>query len=138
MIEKHPLDPERLRKITGSFAFIEHRFLRDGFWSSLSPHDLLLYVFLVLVADRNGLSYYSYDKICTLLRFTLDDDLVARNALIEKDLIAFDGHLFQVLSLPQTPVHKQPTVLRSSSQMAQADPATIRGLIRDSLGVDDD
>ena len=26
MIEKSPLCPERLRKITGSFAFIEHRF----------------------------------------------------------------------------------------------------------------
>ena len=57
MIEKSPLWPERIRKITGSFAFIEHRFVRDGFWSSLSQHELLLYVFLVLVADRNGLSY---------------------------------------------------------------------------------
>lgn len=91
MIEKQPLDPERVRQITGSFAFIEHRFLRDGFWSSLSPHELLLYVFLVVVSDRHGLSYYGYDKICTLLRFTLDDYLAARHALIEKDLIAFDG-----------------------------------------------
>jgi hypothetical protein len=138
MIEKQPLDLERLRKITGSFAFIEHRFLRDGFWCSLSPHELRLYVLLVLVADRNGLSYYSYDKLCTLLRFTLDDYLVARNALIEKDLIAFDGHLFQVLSLPQTPVHKPPGALRSASKMAQADPATIRSLILDSLGDPDD
>ncbi len=36
MIEKQPLCPDRRRKITGSFAFIEHRFLRDGFWSSTS------------------------------------------------------------------------------------------------------
>ena len=56
MIEKSPLCPERVRKITGSFAFLEHRFFRDGFWTSLSQHALLLYVFLVLVADRNGLS----------------------------------------------------------------------------------
>ena len=102
MIEKSPLCPERVRKITGSFAFLEHRFLRDGFWSSLSQHELLLYVFLVLVADRNGLSYYSFDKICSLLQLSLDDYLLARNALIHKDLIAFDGHLFQVLSLPPT------------------------------------
>jgi hypothetical protein len=64
----------------------------------------LLYVFLVLVADRHGLSYYSYDKICTLLRFKLDASLVARNGLITKDRIAFDGHLFQVLALPDKPV----------------------------------
>jgi hypothetical protein len=138
MIEKRPLCPERLRKITGSFAFIEHRFLRDGFWSSLSQHELLLYVFCVLVADRNGLSYYSYDKICTLLRFSLEDYLVARNALIHKDLIAFDGHLFQVLSLPQTPVRERHSALQSTTQMAQADPATIHQLIRNALGANDD
>jgi hypothetical protein len=48
-----------------------------------------------------GLSYYSYDKICILLRISVDEYILARNALIEKDLIAFDGYLFQVLSLPE-------------------------------------
>src|SRR6188474_2738005 len=100
MIEKSPLCPERVRKITGSFAFLEHRFLRDGFWATLSQHALLLYIFLILVADRNGLSYDSFDKICSLLQCSLDDYLVARNALIHKDLIAVDGHVFQVLALP--------------------------------------
>ena len=71
MIERSPLCPDRIRKIDGSFAFIEHRFLKDGFFESLTHHEFLLYVFLVLVADRRGLSYYSYDKICTLLRVTL-------------------------------------------------------------------
>jgi len=138
MIEKQPLDPERVRKINGSFAFLEHRFLRDGFWSSMNQHELLLYVFLVVVADRQGLSYYGYDKLCTLLRFTLDDYLAARHGLIEKDLIAFDGHLFQVLSLPKTPAQGPPQTLRHPWQMEQADPATIRALIRDSLGAHDD
>jgi hypothetical protein len=138
MIEKRPLCPERVRKITGSFAFLEHRFVRDGFWTSLSHHELLLYVFLVLVADRSGLSYYSFDKLCALLQLSLDDDLLARNALITKDLIAFDGHLFQVLALPSRPVLHPPAPLHSAQQMAQADPATIRQLIRNSLGADHD
>ena len=138
MIEKSPLCPERVRKITGSFAFLEHRFVRDGFWTSLSHHELLLYIFLVLVADRNGLSYYSFDKICALLQLSLDDYLVARNALIKKDLIAFDGHLFQVLALPLRPVLQPPTPLHSAQQMTQADPATIRQIIRNSLGATHD
>jgi hypothetical protein len=138
MIEKSPLCPERVRKITGSFAFIEHRFIRDGFWSSLSQHELLLYVFLVLGADRNGLSYYSFDKICALLQLSLDDYLLARNALIKQDLIAFDGHLFQVLSLPLTPVRQPARPLHSAPHMAQADPATIRQIIRNSLGANHD
>src|SRR5262249_40690649 len=133
-----PLCPERIRKITGSFAFIEHRFLRDGFWSSLSQHELLLYVFFVLVADRNGLSYYSFDKICSLLQLSLDDYLLARNALLKKDLIAFAGPLFQALSLPPTPVPQSADPLHSAQQMAQADPATIRQIIRNSLGADHD
>jgi hypothetical protein len=138
MIAKQPLGPDRRRQITGSFAFIEHRFLRDGFWSSLNQHECLLYVFLVLVADRHGLSYYGYDKICTLLRCTLDDYLLARNGLIAKDLIAFDGHLFQVLSLPDKPVGVSASSLRTPEHMQQSDPATIRQIIRQSLGVDDD
>ena len=138
MIEKTPLCPQRLRKITGSFAFIEHRFLRDGFLSSLTHHELLLYLFLVLVADRSGLSYYSYDKICTLLRLCVDEYLCARNALIEKDLIAFDGHLFQVLSLPQNCALPPPKPIRTEEEFEQKDPATIRQLIIDSLGEDHD
>jgi hypothetical protein len=42
MIAKHPLKPGRRRHITGSFAFLEHRFVRDGFWSSLTQHECLL------------------------------------------------------------------------------------------------
>ena len=134
MIEKTPLYPQRLRKITGSFAFIEHRFLRNGFFESLTHHELLLYLFLVLVADRRGLSYYSYDKICTLLRISLDEYLWARDALIHKDLIAFDGALYQVLSLPQNPARQRASPLNTPEHMAQRDPATIRQIVRHALG----
>ena len=133
-IEKKPLEPHRIRKIDGSFAFIEHRFLRQGFWSSLSHHELLLYLFLVIVADRNGLSYYCYDKICSLLQITVDEYILARNLLIEKDLIAFDGSLFQVLSLPQKPRLSSPGTLKTAEDMQTHDPATIDQLIANCFG----
>ncbi len=66
MIQKKILVPERVRKIHGSFAFIEHRFLRNGLFSSLSRDERSLYLFLLLAADRFGLSYYSFDRICKL------------------------------------------------------------------------
>lgn len=134
MIERTPLCSERVRRIDGSFAFIEHRFLREGFFESLNHHELLLYVFLVLVADRRGLSYYSYDKICTLLRVSLDEYILARDRLIKKDLIAFDGHLYQVLSLPQRPVGEVSKPLRTEEDMSQRDPATVRQIILHCLG----
>jgi hypothetical protein len=134
MITKKIICPDRVRKISGSFAFIEHRFLRAGFWSALSHHELLLYVFLVVVADRQGLSYYCYDKICSLLKISADDYILARDALIQKDLIAFDGSLFQVLSLPQKPRWSVPQALKSAKDMQTHDPATIHQLIKKSLG----
>ncbi len=104
MIKKKVLNPERIRHIDGGFSFIPHRFLFDGFLASLSQKELLLYLFLTLASDRNGLSFYSYDAICTLLQLNLDQYVEARNSLIDKDLIAFDGTLFQVLDLPANPI----------------------------------
>jgi hypothetical protein len=103
MITKKVLAADRIRRIDGGFSFIPHRFLTDGFLKTLSQHELLLYVFLILAADRYGLSFYGYDRICSFLHLTLEQYIAARDVLIEKDLIAFDGTLFQVLSLPASP-----------------------------------
>jgi hypothetical protein len=103
MIKKKVLRAERIRRIERGFSFIPHRFLTDGFLSSLDQKELLLYFFLVLVSDRQGLSFYSYDAICSLLQLSAEDYIRARDALIEKDLIASDGTLFQVLDLPPKP-----------------------------------
>jgi len=113
MIKKKVLVPNRIRRIEGGFSFIPHRFLTDGFLAALSQTEILLYLFLVLASDRNGLSFYSYDGICTLLQITVDEYIEARDALIKKDLIAFDGTLFQVLDLPEKPAQKE---LKRSSQ----------------------
>jgi hypothetical protein len=103
MIRKKIINPDRIRAITGGFSFIPHRFVTDGFLSSLNQKQLLLYLFLVLVSDRYGLSYYAYDSICSLLQLTLEDYIQARDNLLKRDLIAFDGTLFQVLQLPAKP-----------------------------------
>ena len=103
MITKKVLVADRIRRIDGGFSFIPHRFLTAGFLKALSQQELLLYIFLVLAADRYGLSFYSYDRICSSLRMSLEQYTAARDGLIEKDLIAFDGTLFQVLSLPASP-----------------------------------
>jgi hypothetical protein len=103
MIKKKILNPDRIRHIQGGFSFIPHRFLSQGFLSALQQKENLLYLFLVLASDRHGLSFYSYDTICSLLQIDLDQYINARNGLIDKDLIAFDGTVFQVLELPATP-----------------------------------
>ena len=124
MIKKKVLDPNRIRRIDGGFSFIPHRFIADGFLATLTQKELLLYLFLIIVSDRQGLSFYSYDVICSFLELSLDQYLEARNGLIKKDLIAFDGTIFQVLDLPPKPLK----VLRSKE-----DPATVRQLLMQSL-----
>ena len=100
MIKKRVLDKNRIRRINGGFSFIPHRFLTGGFLAALDHNEVLLYFLLVLAADRLGLSFYSYDRICSILKLNLEQYIEARNALIEKNLIAYDGTLFQVLQLP--------------------------------------
>jgi hypothetical protein len=104
MIRKKILNPQRIRSIKGGgFSFIPHRFVTDGFLQRLSGAELLLYLFLTAVSDRYGLSFYSDESICTLLHMSSENYQSATKGLIEKDLIAFDGTLFQVLELPSAP-----------------------------------
>lgn len=131
MIKKKVLNPDRIRRIHGGFSFIPHRFLSEGFLSALQQKEILLYLFLVLASDRHGLSFYSYDTICSLLQMNLDQYINARNGLIDKDLIAFDGTLFQVLELPTTPV-LSPTTLKADLKQTEK-PVTIARLVDQSL-----
>ena len=126
MIKKKVLNPNRVRCIERGFSFIPHRFLTDGYLASLSQQELLLYFFLVLVSDRQGLSFYSYDAICSLLQFSAEDYIRARDALMEKDLIAFDGTLFQVLDLPAKP----PALIKREGSPSQHE---VRRILRQAL-----
>ena len=127
MVSKKVLNPDRLRRIDGGFSFIPHRFLTDGFLSSLTQKEILLYFFLILASDRYGLSFYSYDVICSYLELCVNDFIGAREGLIEKDLIASNGTLFQVLDLPAKPVNEP---------IRKATHSTIAQLIRKSLKED--
>ena len=109
MIRKKVLNPERIRSIKGGgFSFIPHRFVTDGFLQRLSGAELLLYLFLTAVSDRCGLSFYSDESICTLLHMSSENYQGAIKGLIHKDLIAFNGTLFQVLELPSAPDEQGP------------------------------
>ena len=101
---KRILDPQRLRKIEGSFSWIDHRFITGGFLRDLSTLEILLYLFLVAVSDRNGLSFYYDDRIASLLKIDLAALGQARQGLILRSLIAYEAPLYQVLSLLPRPM----------------------------------
>ena len=134
ILQRAPLRAERVRRIgPDGFAFVPNRFLRQGFFSALRPAERELYFLLVLAADRHGLSFYHYDSLCSLLQMELETYLHARNALIERDLIAYDGTRFQVLSLPQQPATATTRELRTPEDFAAHDQATIHATLRRSF-----
>lgn len=132
-LEKYVLVPDRIRRIEAGFSFIPHRFLREGFFITLTRDELVVYFLLVLVSDREGLSYYSQDRLCHLLKMCFEDFHQARNGLIKKDLIAFDGFIFQVLSLSEKPVYTPARLLVNEEDFEESDPLTVHQLAEKSL-----
>ena len=104
MYSKRILNSSRVRKIQGSFSWIDHSFITGGFLRDLSAVEILLYFFLVTVSDRNGISFYHDDKICSLIKIGLVSLGEARDVLIGKSLLAYEHPIYQVLSLPPQPV----------------------------------
>ena len=104
MYQKRILNASRIRKIQGSFSWIDHRFITGGFLRDLSAVEILLYFFLVSVSDRNGISFYHDDKICSLIKIGLTSLGEAREGLIRRSLLAYEHPIYQVLSLPPDPV----------------------------------
>ena len=100
MIEKRILVPQRLRRppATG-WSWVDRRFLREH-GDHLSREAILLYLFLAAVADKHGLSFYSDNALSSRLRLSLPDLEKARQELLERDLIAHELPLVQVLSAP--------------------------------------
>ena len=107
MIQKRILVPQRLRRppATG-WSWIDRRFLREH-GDHLSREAMLLYLFLAAVADRHGLSFYSDSTLSSRLRLTLPALAQAREELLERDLIASQLPLVQVLSLPAPGVRRR-------------------------------
>lgn len=82
-------EPARVRSIRGSFGWVDHRLVRDGHLTGMCLPEIALYLFFVLAADRNGVSYYRKEHICAIVGLSEDEFHLARERLVQKRLIAF-------------------------------------------------
>jgi hypothetical protein len=109
---KRVLCRERLRKIPPQFNWVDHRLVRDRRICGVSVQALALYLFLITVADAEGLSYYSDAAIARLLPLDEPALLRARQELVAAQLIAYQKPLYQVLALdPPRPACPEPQTL---------------------------
>jgi hypothetical protein len=101
MIEKHLLRPQRQRRIPPSFSWVDHRLVRQEYLPRASHSSWALYLFLVTVADVQGLSYYSDASLARHLHLDAVQLSAARQQLIDLDLLGYRKPLYQVLALPE-------------------------------------
>lgn len=98
---------DRVRRPPRSFAWVDHRLRSSGLLSMLEPPEIGLYLFLILAADRDGLSCWRLDRIEREMPcFDRHALWRARDRLVDLDLVAFkpwrpsdpDG-VYQALSI---------------------------------------
>jgi len=101
MIQKHLIRADRARQVPSSFSWVDHRLVSLNYLNRCDCNALALYLFLVTVADGQGLSYYSDMGVAKLLPLDAAGLARARQELIRARLIAYQKPLYQVLSLPE-------------------------------------
>ena len=96
---KHVLHADRVRLVPEQFSWIDQALVQRHFIDRCDTRSAALYLFLVTVADAQGLSYYGTSTIAARLHLSVDELGVARTHLMALDLIAYQAPLYQVLSL---------------------------------------
>ncbi len=98
-MKKRVLNPQRLRKVPPQFSWIDHRLVQENYFAQCDHSAWALYLFLVSVADVQGLSYYSDASLMRRLKMDPVQLSASRQQLIGAGLIAYEKPLYQVLSL---------------------------------------
>ncbi len=127
MTIKRVLCPERIRQIPAQFSWVDHRLVRDRHIERCDPPAAALYLFLVTVADGEGLSYYSDAALVRCLSMSTARLGQARDDLVRSGLIAYQRPLYQVLALDPP--------LRVEARELGADEIRVRiGQLRAAMG----
>lgn len=104
MDRQQPPRPDKIRRMTGGFGWVDHR-LR-WFMEDMKQEESLLYFFLVIVANEQGCSWWSSRKITKMLKIGPASLQRAREVLERRGMIATkkDGLsgriIYQLLPLP--------------------------------------
>jgi hypothetical protein len=102
LMKKKLLAPERVRQLPSQFSWIDQQLVRSGYLQDCEHSAWALYLFLVTVADAQGLSYYSEAALCRWLKLGPERLAAMRQQLILAGLLAYQRPLYQLLALPKS------------------------------------
>ena len=123
--------PQRRRRIPPQFSWVDHRLVREEYVRGRSAQALALYLFLVTVANAEGLSWYADPSLGRWLSWTPGELAAARTELQQADLIAYRQPLYQVLDL--SPSAAAP--VRGAARVCGGEAVSIGAILR-QLGGD--
>lgn len=133
-MHKHLLVPSRVRRVPRQFSWIDQRLVRDRHIERCDAQALALYLFLLTVADAQGLSYYADASIGRLLSLSAPALAAAREALVHAGLIAYEAPLYQVLALdPLTPSSPTSTPAEGRLSRGRGELKHLREVLRQAL-----
>ena len=118
---REPIVPQRRRRVPPQFSWVDHRLVRDGHVQGRSAPALALYLFLIAVADADGLSWYSEEALCRQLSCEAAQLQSARAELQQAELIAYRKPIYQVLDLAPGLVCAPPAPRRGGEAVAVGD-----------------
>src|SRR5215471_10595739 len=98
-MHKCPILSAKLRRVPQQFSWVDQRLVREHLIDHLSHPACALYLFLVTVADAQGLRFYSEQSLCQRLSMSQAVLHQARQTLIHLGLVAYRRPLSQVLAL---------------------------------------
>ncbi len=131
-MQKRLLVPSRVRRVPRQFSWVDQRLVRDHHLCRCSVEALALYLFLVTVADAQGLSYYADASIGRLLSLSPEQVARAREGLIGAGLIAYESPLYQVLALDRAT--EPPASTKARSPRGAGELKAVREVLRQALG----
>ena len=127
MVHKPLISPSKLRKLPRQFSWIDQRLVRNRHIDRLSHPACALYLFLLTVADAQGLSYYSDLSLGRRLSMSHSDLHKARQELLQHGLVAYQQPLYQVLALDDP---NRLSVPQTSRMPASDKPVAIKDIFK--------
>jgi len=126
---KHVLRPDRLRQVPEQFSWVDQALVQRHFIDRCDSRAAALYLFLVTVADAQGLSYYAASTIAGRLHLSVDELGAARAHLMELDLIAYQAPLYQVLALTDAQMVPRAPATSPRPRQTSAAPVSLAQLL---------
>src|SRR4030067_2044764 len=105
-----------------SYSIIDHQILHGRYLHRLSHESMIPYLFLVVVGDRQGRSFYSDRSITEILRLSVSALNHAREELISESLISYRRPYWEVKNIPQGRSHARDD--KADDTLSSGRPAT--------------